>query len=341
MTLTGRLVLLVLLVAAALSGPAQAAQPRTEEIKFIRIGTGPIGGTYFPVGGVIANVISGPPGSSCASGGGCGVPGLIAAAVSTQGSVDNVREMANEMLDLALCQADIAHDAYRGTGLYAGKPFESLRTIANLFVETMHVIVRSDSGIKSLGELKGRRVSLGEKNSGTLATAKVVLRGFGLGLRDFTPVYEKLTRSADMLSNGDIDAFFMVGGQPIDAIVHTAERVPIALLPIVGREADRIIAGQPFFSPTVIPADVYNGVTATQTIGVGAQLLVSATMDEELVHAITRALWDLRGRRLLDTAGPSGRRIQLRSALDGLAAPLHPGARRFYLERGMMQAGEF
>jgi uncharacterized protein len=342
MTLAGRLALLFLLTAFGLTGGVTPPTSlRAEEIKFIRIGTGPIGGTYFPVGGLIANVISGPPGSmACDLGGSCGVPGLIAAAVSTQGSVDNVKDMATAVVDLALCQANIAHDAYTGSGLYAGKPIESLRVIANLFPEAVHVVVRKDRAIKSIGELKGKRVSVGEENSATLATARIVLRGYGLALKDFKSVYEKLARSADMLAAGNIDAFFMVGGQPIAAIAHSAERIPIALLPIAGRAAERIIDAEPFFSPTVIPGDAYSGVPATETIGVGAQLLVSADMDADLVYAITRSLWDPRNRKVLDGGTPNGRRIQPQSALDGLAGPLHPGARRFYLAAGMMQAGQ-
>ena len=340
--LAGRLALLLLYTAIGLAGSiGSPTSPRAEEIRFVRIGTGPIGGTYFPVGGLIANVISGPPGSmACDLGGSCGVPGLIAAAVSTQGSLDNVRGMAGATLDLALCQANIAHDAYTGSGLYAGNRVETLRVIANLFPEAVHVVVRKDGGIRSIGELEGKRVSVGEKNSGTLATAKTVLRGYGLALKDLKPVYEKLVRSADMLTAGEIDAFFMVGGQPIAAIAHSAERIAIALLPINGRDAERILGAEPFFSPTLIPGDAYTGVPATETIGVGAQLLVLATMDEDLAYAITRSLWDPRNRKVLDAGTPNGRRMRLQSALDGLAVPLHAGARRFYLGAGMTQAGK-
>jgi TRAP transporter TAXI family solute receptor len=271
-------------------------------------------------------------------GGSCGVPNLIAAAVSTEGSVNNVRDLANDMLDLALCQANVAHDAYTGTGLYAGKAVGAIRTIANLFPEAVHVVVRRSSGIKSIGGLRGKRVSVGEENSGTLAMAKVVLQWHGLKMKDIKPLYEKLARSADMLVIDKIDAFFMVGGQPISAVAHIADRVPIALIPIAGQHADRIIAAQPFISPITISADIYHGVPPTDTIGVGAQLVVLADMDEELVHAITRSLWDPRNRRVLDGAGTTGGRIQLQSAVDGLAVPLHPGARRFYLESGMTQA---
>ncbi len=338
MKLAGLFALFLLLAMTGLSGPVETSPLRAEEIKFIRIGTGPMGGTYFPVGGSIASVISGPPGSMpCNLGGSCGVPGLIAAAVSTEGSLNNVQEMAKEMLDLALCQSNLAHDAYAGTGLYTGRAVKSIRVIANLFPETVHVVVRRESGIKSIGELKGKRVSVGEENSGTLVTAKVVLQAHGLSLKDVRPFYENLARSADMLPLDKIDAFLMVGRQPISAVAHSAERVPIALVPIAAADADRIVAAQPFFSRTFIPAYTYRGVPATETIGVTAQLLASADMDEDLAYAITRALWDPRNRRALDGAIPSVEHIELRSALAEVAVPLHPGARRFYSENGMSE----
>jgi uncharacterized protein len=327
-----RVVLVFLLsIVGWLSHVAIGQPAHAEEARFIRIATGPIGGTYFPIGGLIANVISGPPGSmACDQGGSCGVPGLIAAAVSTQGSVENVKDMTDGSVELVLCQANIAYDAFTGSGLYSGKPNDGLRAIANLFPEAVHVVVRRADDFKSIADLKGKRVAVGETDSGTLATAKIVLRSFGLSFRSITPVYEKLARSADMLINGDVDAFFMVGGEPIGAIARSAERIAIALLPITGKEAERIIKAQPFFTPAVIPADTYQNVPATETISVGAQLLVAATTHDDLVFAITEALWDPRNRKVLDVGNPIARRIQLKTALTGLSVPLHPGAERYY-----------
>lgn len=331
------LLLAVLLQLVPVSASAAPADAQADDITFIRIGTGPIGGSYFPVGGLIANVISGPPGSMpCDLGGSCGVPDLIAAAVSTEGSVENVHALAAGRLDLALCQANIAHDAFTGSGPFAGKPMNSLRTIGNLFPEMVHVVVRVDSKIDSIGQLKGHRVSLGETNSGTFVTARLVLRAYGLSPHDLKPVYEKLARSAEMLMSGEIDAFFMVGGQPLDAVVHAAERTNIALLPIGHREAERIIKAQPFFSVTVIPANTYRGVGATATIGVGSQFLVLAERDADLVYAITRALWDPRNRKVLDSGNPNARRMRPDAAVQGLSVPLHPGAERYYREIGVI-----
>jgi TRAP transporter TAXI family solute receptor len=255
--------------------------------------------------------------------------------VSTQGSVQNIQDLSAGTVDLALCQADVANGSYTGATRDAERPSRNLRAIANLFTEAVHAVVLADAGIRGIAALEGRPVSVGEADSGTLVTAKTVLRSFGLGLKDVKPVYEKLPRSAEMLAAREIDAFFMVGGPPIATIAHIAERVPVLLLPIKGKNAERILDAQPFFRPTTISADVYKGVPVTETVGVGAQLLVLADFPDELVYGITRALWDARNRKLLDSGHRNARQMQLASALDRLSVPLHPGAGRFYKERGI------
>jgi hypothetical protein len=311
-----------------------------QELKLIRIGTGSTGGTYFPVGGLIANAISNPPGSrDCELGGSCGVPGLIAAAVSTQGSVQNVIEVANGTLDMALTQADVAYDAYFGKSVFAGeKRLDNLRAVANLFPEAVHLVVRRDSGIKSVADLKGKRVSLGEKESGTLVVAEIVLNAYGLDKNDVVAFYDKLGKASDMLAEGKLDGYFMVGGYPINDVSHTAETTEIDLVSIMGKEAQQIREAHPFFSADVIPEGTYNGVGGAVTLSVGAQLVVAAEMDADLVYGITRALWHPNNRKILDSGPPNGKQIELHKALDGVAIPLHPGAARFYEEAGLIRA---
>ena len=151
--------LLAFSLALSLAHPVAA-----QETKFLRIGTGAIGGTYFPVGGLIANAISSPPGSrSCEAGGSCGVPGLIAVTQSTQGSVENVIAVGRGELETALTQADIAYFAYFGKGVLAKQGrLANLRAIANLFPEMVHLVVRRESAIWEVEGLKGKRVNLGE-----------------------------------------------------------------------------------------------------------------------------------------------------------------------------------
>lgn len=340
MPFASRVPLLLLLLLALLAGmlPKASEAAPAENARFVRIGTGPVGGTYFPVGGAIATMISEPPGAAaCGQGGTCGVPGLVAAAVSTQGSPDNIRQMAAGAVELALSQADVAREAFAGEGAFARQPITSLRAIANLFPEAVHVVVRA-GGLRTIRELRGKRVSLGEANSGTLSAARLILRVYGLRIRDVEPVYERLARSVDMLIAGEIDAFFMVGGAPVAAVALAAETVPIALLPIEGAEARQIIAAQPRFAASNISPRTYSNVAATPTVAVRAQLLVAARLPDDLVFAITRALWDPRNRKVLDSI-PIGLQISRQAALDNLAVPLHPGARRYYSESAAESPG--
>jgi TRAP transporter TAXI family solute receptor len=292
---------------------------------------------------LIASAISNPPGSrDCELGGSCGVPGLIAAAVSTQGSVQNVIDVASGTLDMALTQADVAYSAYFGKGIFAGdKRLDNLRAVANLFPESVHLVVRRDSGIKTVTDLKGKRVSLGELESGTLVIAEIVLDAFGFDKDDVVAFHEKLGKASDMLAEGELDGYFMVGGYPIYAIAHSADTTAIDLIPIMGEQAERIRDSHPFLSADIIPAGTYKGVGSVATLSVGALLVVSASVDDELVYGITRALWNPENRKILDSGNPNGKRIQLHRALDGVAIPLHPGAARFYDEVGLTRAGVF
>lgn len=307
-----------------------------QELNFLRIGTGGTGGTYFPVGGLIASAISNPPGSrDCELGGSCGVPGLIATAVSTQGSVDNVEGIASGQLDMALSQADVAYYAYHGSMGFEDKgPIESIRAIANLYPEHVHLVTLADSDIHAVPDLRGKKVGIGERASGTKVIAEIVLAGYRLDAGDVEPHYEKLGRASDLLLTGELDAFFMVGGYPLGAIAHAAESGSIRLVPISGAEAEMIVADNPFLAEDAIPADAYENVGDTQTLSVGAQLIAPASLDEKLVYEVTRALWHLNNRAVLDSGHPNGASIQLDTALSGVAIPLHPGAARYYDEIG-------
>src|SRR5438046_7136398 len=163
-------------MAGALGVTGLAALPlrAQQDITFFRILTGGTAGTYYPIGGLIANAISNPPGSrACAEGGSCGVPGLVATAVASNGSVANINGITSGQMESGFTQSDVAFWAYTGTGVYEGKPkVADLRLIANLYPETIHVVARKGAGIKSVADLKGKRVSLDEPGSGTLVDAR-------------------------------------------------------------------------------------------------------------------------------------------------------------------------
>ena len=308
------------------------------ELKFFRIGTGSTAGTYFPIGGLIANAISNPPGSrECERGGSCGVPGLIGAAVSTHGSVANIEAIATGEFESGLSQADVAYWAYSGTGIFKDRgPVANLRSIANLFPESLHLVVRRDIPAYSVADLRGRRISVDREGSGTKVDALLVLKAFDLGPKNMDLVSVAADRAIDMVREGSLDGFFFVAGTPAGAVVELADESRINLLPITGPEAEALTKAVPFFAPITIPAGTYFNVGQTQTLSVGAQWLVSAEVSKQTVYAITRALWHENSRRLLDKGHPKGRLIRLETALHGLGAPLHPGAARYYREIGLI-----
>jgi len=309
-------------------------------LSFFRIGTGSTGGTYYPVGGVIASAISNPPGSRpCERGGSCGVPGLIAVAQSTSGSVENVTSISGGRLESGFCQADVAYWASTGTGVYADKEaLANLSTIANLYPESLHLVVRRDAGIRRLADLRGHRVSLDQEGSGSRVDALLVLDAYGLGPDDLDVVDAPPQEAADLLREGALDAFFMVVGWPARAIRDLADDSLISLVPIDGAEAEELAARYPFFSEEAIPSGTYFNVPYTPTLSVGAQWLVGANLPEDDIYHITRALWHDNTRHLLDSGHPKGRLIRIETALEGLGVPLHPGAERYYREQGLMDA---
>lgn len=313
------------------------SQAPAEELQFFRIGTGGVAGTYYPIGGVIALAISNPPGARpCEEGGSCGPPGLLMIAQSANGSVANVEDIHRGKLESGFVQSDVAYWAYTGTGKFAGRrPIRELRSIANLYPESIHIVVRKGAGIRRIQDLVGKRVSLDEPGSGTLLDAELVLAEYGISADDLDAEYIKPDVAIRRIRADKLDAFFFVAGYPARAVTELAEDGAIELLPIDGPEAERLVSRHRFFSHDPIPQGAYPGIGRTATLNVGAQWLVSSRVDEELVYAITETLWNDASRKLLDTGHAKGRSIRLETALKGIAVPLHPGARRYYDQLGM------
>lgn len=310
-----------------------------QDLKFFTIGTGGTAYTYYPVGGVIANAISRPPGSRpCDEGGSCGVDGLIASAVSSRGSVDNINAIVSGLRNSGFAQSDVAYWAYTGTGTMEGQPpAENLRTIAALFEEHIHLVARADGEIDSVADLEGKRVSLDEPGSGTYVDAGLILEANGLSVDDVSAEALKGNAASDALRNGRIDAFFVVAGYPTGSLVELASAEDIKLVPISGDGADALTEEYGFFAQSNIPAGTYEGVEETATVAVGAQWFTSADEDEELIYQITKALWNDNSRKLLDVGHAKGKTITPDTALKGLGVPLHAGAERFYREAGLLE----
>ena len=312
-----------LMVAGAKSAFAQSQ-------KFFRIGTGGTSGTYYPIGGLIANSIS--------ATGPNGVEGLVSTAVSSNGSVANINAIMGGSSESGFTQSDVAYWAHSGTGLYDGKgKVEDLRLIATLYPETLHIVARADAGIKSVADLKGKRVSVDEPGSGTIVDARLVLAAYGLTEQDIHPEYLKPGPSGEKMRDNSLDAYFFVGGFPAGAIVELAATTGITLVPVSGPEADKLLEEQKFFSKNIVPADTYKGVGETETISVAAQWVTSAKQPDDLVYEITKSLWSDGTRSTLDAGHAKGKAIVLENATTSLGIPLHPGAERFYKESGTLK----
>ena len=323
-----------LFVIVSFAGKTYAA-----ELSFFTIGTGGTAYTYYPVGGMIANAISKPPGSrECGKGGSCGVDGLIASAVSSRGSVDNVNAIISGLRNSGFAQSDVAYWAYTGTGTMEGKePAKDLRTIAALFEEHIHLVTLKKSKIKSVKDLKGKKVSLDEPGSGTYVDALLILEANGLSEKDVQAEALKGNAATDALRNGKVDAIFVVAGYPTGALVELASSVSIKLIPIDGAGAKKLTDKHGFFSQSSIPEGTYEGVKSTSTVAVGAQWFTSAKEDDDLIYNITKALWNTESRKLMDVGHSKGKTITPDTALAGVGVPLHPGAERFYKEVGLIK----
>ncbi len=328
------------LAIAAAASVLVAATAMAQAPQFFRIGTGGTAGTYYPIGGLIANAISSPPGSRpCDEGGSCGVPGLIATALSANGSVANVNGIAGGTLESGFSQSDVATWAQTGTGIWEDRePVEKLRAIANLYPESIHLVASADSGIESVADLKGKRVSMDEPGSGTLVDARIILGAWGLSEDDVDAAYLKPDQAGERMRDGAMDAFFFVGGFPAGAIAELASQHDITLVPIDGDGAASLVEQYPFFADHTIPGGTYDGVDDdNHTLSVGAQWVTSADQPEELIYGITKALWNDNTRALLDAGHAKGKLITLDTALDGVGIPLHPGAERYYKEAGLIK----
>lgn len=311
--------------AAALSALVAAGGPARAQAKFFRIGTGGTGGTYYPIGGIIANAISGEK--------------VNASAVATNGSVANVNAIAGGNAESGFSQADVATWAYTGTGIWEGRPkIEELRAIANLYPETVHVVARKGLGAKSVADLKGKRISIDEPGSGSLVNAREILAIYGIRQGDYRAENLKPGPAIDKIKDGGLDAFFFTGGYPFGALTELAATHGFELLPIDGPQATALKNRFGFFADDTIPDNAYKDIKGVKSLAVGAQWVTSAKIDDDLVYEVTKALWGDKTRSALDAGHAKGKEIKRDTALVGLGIPLHKGAERFYKEAGLLKA---
>jgi TRAP transporter TAXI family solute receptor len=330
------------IAAAAVAGVMFAGTVSAQDMTFFRIGTGGAGGTYFPIGGIIANAISNPPGSRpCEEGGNCGVPGLVAMAQSTNASAHNVNAVQAGQMEAGLTGAATLHFAYKGIGVFEGNQKPDLRVIANLFPEDLHLVLPKGAKLNGLSDLRGKRVGIAQAGSGTQIAVELILAAHGITRDDIEEAELNNTQSAERLADGQLDAYFYAAGTPVAAMIQLDSTKGMELYNWTDAELTAGNTAVPYYIKSKIPAGTYPGVNYdVNTLAVSGILVTNANQKEELIYQITKAMWSDTARKLLDGGHPKGKVITLETALDGvdgIGVPLHPGAERFYREVGMLK----
>lgn len=302
------------------SGGGEAQQPATEDPKQLIIATGGTGGTYYPLGGGMADLIT-------------KNVGVTTTAQSTGASAENMRLIRDKGADIAFTQSDIADYASKGTAMFEhdGK-IDSFQAIGALYNETIQIVVAPDSGINTVADLKGKRVSVGAPGSGTEMNAQQILEAYGLKFEDLQLQRLSFADSAKAIQDGQLDAAFQTAGTPTAAITELAATNGVKIIPIDADKIDALIAKYPFYTKETIPADTYQTVKEeVTTVAVKSMLVVRSDLSEDLVYKVTKTIYEN-----LDKLGHAkAKEIKLEAALAGVSLPVHPGAKKYFDEKGV------
>lgn len=310
-----RLIKFLAASALALAVPLAGAQQQ------LSIATGGTGGVYFPIGGGLAELIN------------RHIDGYSAVAEVTGASVENMGLIARGDSDLAIALADSVYQAYTGTGRFEGRQVAATRAIASIYPNAVQIVTLANSGIGSLQDLKGKRVSVGAPGSGTEVNAAAILEANGIRYDDMRVQRLNFNETADALRDGDIDAGFWSVGPPTSSIMNLAATRDIALVPLSADEIARAQSVEPVFAPYTLRAGMYDKVaTDVQTISIPNVLVVNASMSDDLAYAITKLLFE----RTADLIAihPAANDTTVDFSLTSTPVPLHPGAVRYYREIG-------
>jgi TRAP transporter TAXI family solute receptor len=316
------MLLCVALLAAACGSTTDGSNGGTRRLS---IATGGTGGVFYPYGGGIARVLTDQ------------LPGTEVTAEVTAASVDNLKFLKQGTSDLAFSMADIAADAVAGRDAFKDFGAVPVRVVAVLYPSYTHLVTLASSGIQKVADLRGRVVSTGAPGAGTTVLAERILAAAGLDpVKDIRAHNLGVAQSVDALKDGKVDAFFWNGGLPTAAILDlvnspgiTARILPLDdVLPELHRRY-----GETLYYRTVIPAATYKLPADVPVVAVTNMLVVSETMPEALAHDITRILFEQQP--TLATIHPQARELSIDKALAGASIPFHPGAIRYYRERGV------
>ena len=307
---------------ALLTGPLEAAKRR-----YVSIAAGWVTGAYFPMAGAISRIAWKH----------LKEEGIKVTAESSGASVANAKLIGAGDTDFAILQNDIASYAFAGKKEMFDAPITNLLGVCTLFPEHVQVIARKDSNIKSIADLKGKKVAVGPVGSGTIENASQILEAWGLSFNDLA-LAEQLTasQSSDYLKDGRLDAAFFTVALGAAVIMDTALMIPIDIVPVDGPNVDKLIKKYPFYAKQMVPGKTYkNNEADIPTVSVMAMLAAGAEIEENIVYAIINAIYsDL---DQLKKAHAQFQSIEMEKGLVGMSIPLHPGAKKYFTEKGLIK----
>jgi uncharacterized protein len=292
------------------------------EVKMV-LATGGTAGTYYPFGGAMAKIWNSK------------IPGMNVTAQATGASIENIRLMNKDEVELALVQSDNIDWAFYGKEVFKEK-ITKMAAIAVLYPEVVHIVLRGDSPAKTFGNLKGLKVGVGAPGSGTEANFRQLLEVYDMKKDDVKGQYLSYSESAEQFKDKHIDAFFLTTGVPNSAIMDVANTRPIKIVGIDDAMVAKITQKYPFLAPAKIPANTYKGQPEeVKTIAVMAALIAHPKLSEDVVYNLTKAL--IENQPELASAHAKGKELTLQGAVKGVSIPFHPGAVKYYKEKGLMK----
>ena len=296
--------------------------------RYITIGTGGVTGVYYPTGGAICRLVNRDTDKH----------GIRCSVESTGGSVYNLNALRHGELDMGVAQSDWQYHAFNGSSKFekAGAD-ENLRSVFAVHAEPFTVLARPDSGIKSFIDLKDKRVNIGNPGSGQRATMDVIMQAYGWTTGDFTLASElKSSEQASALCDNKVDAIVFIVGHPNGSIKEATTACDAVLIPVTGPEIDQLVAENSYYRKAVIPSSLYRSMeTDTHTFGVGATFVASSRVDADMVYEVVKAVFENLGTfRRLHPAFSHLKKEEM--VKDGLSAPLHPGALKYFKEAGLL-----
>jgi uncharacterized protein len=285
--------------------------------KFMSIVTGGTGGTYYPLGGSFAEIIS-------------DATGIDTNAEVSGASAENMNTLKDGNAEIAFSQTDIASYAQEGKLMFEGAAVDNVSAIGTLYPETIQIVTTAKSGIKSVEDLKGKKVSIGAPGSGTAANAEQILEVHGIKLDDIQKQDLSFDESTAGIQDGNIDAAFVTAGTPTGAVEGLSATEEVVIVPIEQDKIDALIEKYPYYVQDEVPSGTYKLAEAVPTVAVQAMLVVSNDLSEDVVYDVTKAIFE----NLDKVTHAKGKMIKAENAVKGTGIELHPGAKKYFDEKG-------